>query len=129
MAATFTLTNIEEKLSTHRAFTPDSVVPKARSVRETRKVRALVTGVEPLEHPYNKGVLWLPKAVTVTYERRDDGPWRASVPSLFGHLLKKDGTLGQRDFTHSYWDTYKEPEAPEWATQWVAANMPEEGST
>jgi len=116
---------VDDSHTTQRRYFPNSSAPASRHTREFRKVRALVSGAEALEHPYNDNVLWLPQSVTVAYERVDDGPWRASDPSVYGYLVKRDGTAGQRDFTHRYWRSHKRPELPEWARQFVADNMPD----
>lgn len=105
-------------------YDEDGLAVAART-GDVRTVLASVTGAGPLDYRRGRqGQKWSPSRLRIDYRRWDDGPWELGVPSLVGHILRKDGSVGAlpASVTYSRWN---EDKAPEWVTAFVALAHPD----
>lgn len=93
---------------------------------DDRTVRARVTDADPMTRTRWRGPdqQWLPQHLRIEYRRRNRGEWSADQSTLSGHLLRQDGSVGQRrvSVVYSSWDDEK---PPAWVTAFVEVAHPD----
>lgn len=96
------------------------------STADNRTVRARVTDAEVMTRTRWRGPSqkWTPEHLRIDYRRSNNDEWSTGSPSLSGHMLRKDGSVGQRrvSVVYSPWDDEK---PPAWVTAFVETAHPD----